>query len=90
MLLAVFTAKGDTKYCDLLLCPFNCATVRVSREEGCVYCQCGPVLAPGDQLVPIGRQCPPTSLPGPIQPDTRVCRAPTREGEAVWYCHLGL
>ncbi|XP_043238210.1 SCO-spondin-like isoform X2 [Amphibalanus amphitrite] len=71
--------KGDTKICDSLECPADCGTVRVSTQENCAYCQCGPELAPGDTAVPIYQQCPPDTLPGPTQLTTKVCRAPTRE-----------
>ncbi|KAF0292083.1 hypothetical protein FJT64_009872 [Amphibalanus amphitrite] len=71
--------KGDTKICDSLECPADCGTVRVSTQENCAYCQCGPELAPGDTVVPIYQQCPPDTLPGPTQLTTKVCRAPTRE-----------
>ena len=77
----IFAAKGDTKICDTLECPADCGTVRISTQENCAYCQCGPELAPGDVEVSIYQECPPNTLPGPTQLVTKVCRAPTREGE---------
>ncbi|XP_037081900.1 kielin/chordin-like protein [Pollicipes pollicipes] len=73
--------KGDTKICEgpRPRCPPKCDLVRSSEAEGCVYCQCGPVLAQGDEVIPIYEQCRSPLLPGPTQLTTRVCKAPTKK-----------
>ncbi|XP_037091949.1 uncharacterized protein LOC119112070 [Pollicipes pollicipes] len=80
--------RGDTKSCGeadasgavrTAECPADCGLVWFAREENCAYCQCGPKVEPGDEIVPIGQECRAPMLPGPNQMVTRVCRAPTRE-----------